>query len=265
MEYPIIDTLTDAYIRNGWTGLEVKTGKNIFTCYDGQVIESNGVRLELNGHSVNISGTATANFNVNLTFGTGQPAGSLLENNEYYTWSAFTDGIISSDLRFYGGYLGTSTRQTTMITLQNSATLLVPETGIYNDRVWISIHTGDIYDGTLYIQTEKGRTATPFEPYGPPSTDMFSRTRLPLIRYIPHPVIDSLQRAAAGTMTADDVQVLRHYLTKFGIGNIELGRFHAINPNVSDDIREIDLEPILIDEPIKEKKTGEEDLNGKTE
>ena len=51
--------------------------------------------------------------------------------------------------------------------------------------------------------------------------DEFShRLKLPLPHYFPHPVIDALQRAAAGTQTADDTEILRHYLTPLGIGGI---------------------------------------------
>lgn len=30
MQYPIIDLITSAYINNGWTGLDISTGKNLF-------------------------------------------------------------------------------------------------------------------------------------------------------------------------------------------------------------------------------------------
>ena len=46
------------------------------------------------------------------------------------------------------------------------------------------------------------------------------RLKLPLPHYFPHPVIDALQRAAAGTQTADDTEILRNYLTPLGIGGI---------------------------------------------
>ena len=50
------------------------------------------------------------------------------------------------------------------------------------------------------IMLEYGNTVTPYEPYAP-TTDIFSRTRLPLIRYFPHPVIDALISASDGQQT----------------------------------------------------------------
>ena len=50
--------------------------------------------------------------------------------------------------------------------------------------------------------------------------DIAHRLKLPLPHYFPHPVIDALQRAAAGNQTADDTEILRHYLTPLGIGGI---------------------------------------------
>ena len=52
------------------------------------------------------------------------------------------------------------------------------------------------------------------------SNDIAHRLKLPLPHYFPHPVIDALQRAAAGTQTADDTEILQHYLTPLGIGGI---------------------------------------------
>lgn len=239
MEYPIIDTLTNAYIRNGWTGLNVETGKNVF---DINMPHTTGV----------------STYNYTLT----------LEPNTMYTCSSNVPYSSVANLYFAGGSSatnGVSDRFPRTFSTDSNGEIIVYVRYLIQQEGTINMYQA-VLDGTYWIQVEKGTEATTYEPYKPPTTDIFSRTRLPLIRYFPHPVIDSLQRASDGTMTADDVQVLRHYLTKFGIGNIELGRFHAINPNVSNDIREIDLDPFPIDEPIKEKKkTGEEDLNVKTE
>ena len=239
MEYPIIDTLTNAYIRNGWTGLNVITGKNVFDVHFPHTITGTtyNYTLKLKPNTMyTCSSNVPYNATANLYFGGGSSANNGVSSTTPRTSSTDSNGEIAVYIRYQDD----------------------PGTGTINMYQ-------AILDGIYWVQVEEGTQATQYEPYAA-ITDMFSRTRLPLIRYFPHPVIDSLKRAADGSMTADDVQVLRHYLTKFGIGNIELGRFHAINPNVSDDIREIDLEPIPIDEPIKEKKkTGEEDLNVKTE
>lgn len=255
MEYPIIDTLTTAYIRNGWTGLELTTGKNLFT---GIISDIRGLVYRDNVFT-NTQTDTKAYFQLqvqtklNNAFIYSSPYVQI-ESNGVHSLTFTSSNFDTIRIKHNG-----SVRDLFFETPLNG-------TGYYTLSINVSSHDPTIIGGVIFndVQIERGSTATPYEPYHA-ITDIFSRTRLPLIRYFPHPVIDSLQRASDGTMTADDVQVLRHYLTKFGIGNIELGRFHAINPNISDDIREIDLEPIPIDEPIKEKKTGEEDLNVKTE
>lgn len=47
-----------------------------------------------------------------------------------------------------------------------------------------------------------------------------NRLKLPLPHYFPHPVIDALTHASAGTQTAEDTQILKHYLEPLGIGGI---------------------------------------------
>ena len=255
MEYPIIDTLANAYIRNGWTGLEVTEGKNLFT---GIISAEGGIREYSNIFTNTATDTRTF-FRLQIQTYLNGVLVRFSDNNDI-----MSEGVYSLTIN--------SPPFDTMRIKHNGSerdlffnTPLTGE-GYYTVSINVTSYNPTIVGGIVFndIQIETGTQATPYEPYVPPTTDIFSRTRLPLIRYFPHPVIDSLQRASDGSMTADDVQVLQHYLTKFGIGNIELGRFHAISPNISIEIKEIDLEPISIEEPIKEKKTGEEDLNVKT-
>lgn len=250
MEYPIIDTLTNAYIRNGWTGLDIVHGKNLLSDIFADYSRS--------PNYLYINNVVPENSTARFTF---SDKDTTVDISGCYIGFVYEDLSISSAVTNYKWCInnGRILEDTTNISTQSS--LLCQNVFIYPNNE----DTFNKLFSRYNIMVELGTTPTPYEPYTPPTTDIFSRTRLPLIRYFPHPVIESLQRASDGTMTADDVQILRHYLTKFGIGNIELGRFHAINPNVSNDIKEIDLEPIPIDEPIKEKKTGEEDLNVKTE
>ena len=259
MEYPIIDTLADAYIRNGWTGLTLIDGVNKLPNVTQNTVFSNGITVDFLGdNEFHIHGSSTANSYCYFTL----EREYIIQNGDYIH--------VNNDYYYGINQLVVSLRDGFVLIVDvwlnslNVVRTLSDVAGNRLTRIMFATPSNMTVDYTCKLMISNSAD-TPFEPYKPPTTDIFSRTRLPLIRYFPHPVIDSLQRAADGSMTADDVQVLRHYLTKFGIGNIELGRFHAINPNVSDDIREIDLEPIPIDEPIKEKKTGEEDMNVKTE
>lgn len=232
MEYPIIDTLTNAYIRNGWTGLNLIYGKNLFNINN---IHSSGVISGLqytnDGETISYTGTADTNgWKVIYSF--TLPVGKF-----YLSMDVTGDG---------GAWLSGYTSLSRNVAINNTD----PNT-IYRLAL-VSTTLGVEYSGTLtHIQIETGTERTPYEPYKPPITDIFSRTRLPIIRYFPHALIDSLQRASDGTMTSDDVQVLRHYLSRFGIGNIELGRFHAINPNMEEN-RTLEFEDFPVEE-IKKK------------
>ena len=72
-------------------------------------------------------------------------------------------------------------------------------------------------DREMMITTDN--SYDPFVPFKSTS-DFPNRLKLPLLHYFPHPVIDALERAAAGTQTADDTEILKHYLTPLGIGGI---------------------------------------------
>ena len=201
MEYPIIDTLTDAYIRNGWTGLEIIEGKNLFNINDipssGNI---GGLLYTNNGETITYNGIATlSGWKVIHSF--------KLPVGEFY---------LSMDVTGSGGnWLRGYTNMGRSVAINNTD----PDT-IYR-LAFTSTSVGVEYSGTITnIQIESGTERTPYEPYAPPTTDIFSRTRLPIIRHYPYALIDALQRASTGAQTPDDTEVLRHYLTPLGIGGI---------------------------------------------
>lgn len=203
MQYPIIDLITDAYLNNGWTGLDISTGKNLL---DIQKSESGGI----------------------------DASGNLLPGNQLWRSTDFIDVESSTSYVFSTVYSGLT------LTLR---IYYYDENHVYLTRVegyapsllfttplnckfikWslrrsnADITRGYVNDGDFQI--EQGTQATPYEPYGVAKNDFPNRLKLPLPHYFPHPVIDALQRAAAGTQTADDTEILRHYLTPLGIGGI---------------------------------------------
>lgn len=139
-------------------------GKNVFTCYDSTFTTA-GLTVVCKTHYVEISGTCTTNTALNLSFGSTTNVGAILGNGSTYTWSAKTEGTIPNTLDIYGGYLGTETRQTGEFAPTGSQSLTIPSDGVYQDRVWIGVHAGETYNGTLYIQTEKGSVKTDYAPW----------------------------------------------------------------------------------------------------
>ena len=190
MQYHIIDLITDAYLNNGWTGLRITpSSANIWD----EEWEPGGYNLS-NGNKE----YATRIRNKNLI--------PCSPNTTYFgvniAW------ILEYDIN--GTYLGIYKNgyNTTFTTGGNTYFLGLETSSTY----------GQIYNNDVGINYPS--TVTTYEPYAPPTTDIAHRLKLPLPHYFPHPVIDALQRAAAGTQTADDTEILRHYLTPLGIGGI---------------------------------------------
>lgn len=196
MQYPVIDLIAQAYLNNGWTGLDISTGKNLFNPNSSDnywVTVSNVVATSATSKSCTIN----ANENEEITLSNETPSSGsnilllafLDENNNVLSRNVVTKGDT---------YL----------------TRIAPSGTVY---VLASFYTWSL---VVNAQLEKGPLSQ-YEPYNPnPSNDFPNRLKLPLPHYFPHPVIDALERAAAGTQTADDTEVLRHYLTPLGIGGI---------------------------------------------
>lgn len=206
MQYPIIDTIYQAYINNGWTGLDISTGKNLldpdFNAYTStfyyyiinDVVPENEVaRFTFSDKdtSVDVTGCYIGFVHENL---------ANVVNPINYNW-AINNGNITT----------------------NPTNVSANDSSILCRNVFIYPNTPETFNklfSRYNIMVELGTVATQYEPYKSPKTDIFSRLKLPLPHYFPHAVIDALQRAAAGTQTADDTEILRHYLTPLGIGGI---------------------------------------------
>ena len=196
MQYPIIDNLIYAYLRNGWTGLNVTEGKNLFD-YQTMIDETNYGWLRDDGRIVTNEPWRLTNYIpiYNNTLTLSPTMGNLPsivlydENKNYITGKAYLTAPI--------------------ITIESD----VP---VSFCRFSINPETMPIDE----IQLEYGSEATPYEPYAPPTTDIKDRLKLPMIHYFPHPVIDALISAADGQHTEEEKEILRHYLTPLGIGGI---------------------------------------------
>lgn len=209
MQYPIIDNLIYAYLRNGWTGLDLQYGKNLFdenTVYN-QFLQEDGT----------FSGPAAQVNDILYRI-----PDELL--NMQLTFSAYvksSTGTLPTNIRVLaninsvnrdGNYITSSTFQRSVITFTPIST---------NDYIKITYGSGgsniiDFKD----IQLEAGDIATNFEHYAPPTTDIKNRMKLPMIHYFPHPVVDAIISAADGQHTEEEKEILRHYLTPLGIGGI---------------------------------------------
>lgn len=210
MQYPIIDTIAQAYINNGWTGLDIVEGKNLLKYCSNETYTINSYYTDF----------AVANNRLSI-FHITPLQKYTLSFDANTTVEPFNISVGCGDGRFLID--------------------IITKTNNFNGRVYVSfladnnhLRSGDILalrpirynQQTNYtfnienVMLETGSEPTPYEPYGYAKNDFPNRLKLPLPHYFPHPVIDALQRAAACTQTADDIEVLRHYLTPLGIGGI---------------------------------------------
>lgn len=203
MQYPIIDNLIYAYQRNGWTGLELTYGKNLFNTNFVHGIWASGIFYSHESSSSRYITTLdkihvfpntdyTISFNINRQI-------------SYYVFGLYNiNGEFIEQIISYNG-----TVQTTDLAYFVTINVLLVDTITSITQIEIS-----------NVQLEKGTQVTPYEPYEPPTTDIASRLKLPLPHYFPHPVINALISAADGQHTEEEKEVLRHYLTPLGIGGI---------------------------------------------
>ena len=221
MEYPIIDLITDAYINNGWTGLDIVRGTNKFPYpYSFTENEASGITYKVNSDgSVDVSGTASPvsyGWLVSRTSDIPQWVRDLAGETVHVSSGNTSNtpiGFGSMQLILYGN--------PTLVIQESTGTIPTDFSNYTEFSVVLYVQAGTTVNSTLYPHITVSNTLLPYEPYNTnPSNDFFHRLKLPLPHYFPHPVIDALQRAAAGTQTADDTEILRHYLTPLGIGGI---------------------------------------------
>lgn len=228
MQYPIIDNLINAYLKNGWTGLELTYGKNLipFSNKDNITWATDWINpVNFPGFSDFINTLDNGQYTFSCDF-------EVYEVLSIFTSETATAraGNVVIHPGNYSNYGYEITRQQALENYSNNIVVTFTKSGLiehfYSYGLGRDFDTDGAPKGQLgkarfyNMQIEKGTQATPYEPYAPPTTDIKNRMKLPVIHYFPHPVIDALQRAAAGTQTADDTEILRHYLTPLGIGGI---------------------------------------------
>ena len=212
MQYPIIDNLIYAYLRNGWTGLDLKYGKNLFNPDD----------------SINYDFTRNGNIYSNKKIDT---IDYFRPQVQFEYGGTILVGYASADMHEPGKcIIYTHINQTfDHIRIKHNGSSMdlrlrypLTEQGYYTVSFDVLSTNPSVLNGLQFenIQIEKGRTATPYEPYAPPTTDIKNRLKLPMIHYFPHPVIDAIISAADGQHTEEEKEILRHYLTPLGIGGI---------------------------------------------
>ena len=201
MQYPIIDLITGAYINNGWTGL------------DNTNIENINFQLS---RWINADGTESI-----------LPSGALSDFIEILIGGLYlyTPEILP-DLYSYAVVLYDSNREIVnriyhgINELSQPITVNIPSGYFlrvqFSIQPWQMITNDNINEQNITLYNTTGQTIE----YDTTINMISHRLKLPLPHYFPHPVIDALQRAAAGTQTADDTEILRHYLTPLGIGGI---------------------------------------------
>ena len=201
MQYPIIDLILNAYLNNGWTGLDNTNIENInFQLY----------------RWINADGTESI-----LTFAALSDFIEILIGGSYLYTPELLPNLYSYAIVLYDSNRELVNRAFRGVNeLSEPITINIPSG--YFVRVqfsispWLVITNDDINEQNITLSNTTGQTIE----YDRTINMISHRLKLPLPHYFPHPVIDALQRAAAGTQTADDTEILRHYLTPLGIGGI---------------------------------------------
>lgn len=244
MQYPIIDLITSAYINNGWTGLDIPqtinyepiqlgsgdpTPTNVRPILPATILNIGGTNVPVYGGTLNTTtGVLTIDRGYRILDGND---GSTYRNNGQTenTTRAFVQipdkanglsNIISNMFYFddFEDVIGRMTGRSTNNGVEFFLPATVPET-VAGVMEWFAENKPTVcYELATFITYQLTQTEL-YYAIGI-KDDIAHRLKLPLPHYFPHPVIDALQRAAAGTQTADDTEILQHYLTPLGIGGI---------------------------------------------
>lgn len=200
MQHPIIDNLIYAYLKNGWTGLDLTEGKNLFNSSSLIPIELRTPGTFRFGNIFDKVGPYCIWLN-NPTYNT--------TNFIYYTIQNTDESISDSTAILQGEFYSMRT-----VTITQGQKLRIYDVLDHTQNQAESVFNN------FEIMVEYGTTPTEYEPYTPPTTDIANRLKLPLPHYFPHPVIDALISASDGQQTEEENEILRHYLTPLGIGGI---------------------------------------------
>ena len=195
MQYPIIDNLTYAYLRNGWTGLDA-TEMNLWD-----------EKWELGTYDLNTGEPRP----INMYFRTKNYI-SIRPDTMYFVYTG-TQAL-------YLFYYNKDYEYIRYDSSVGNVSITTPTNAFYMRFVDVR---SDNYDPNII----------PISINYPPinqyvssditiknENEISKRLKLPLSHYFPHPVIDALISAADGQHTEEEKEILRHYLTPLGIGGI---------------------------------------------
>lgn len=245
MQYLIIDSLANAYINNGWTGLDIPDTITYEPIQLGSGDPSpTNVRPILPATTLNIGGTDVPVYGGTLNVTTGvltvdkvkQRIDALPNSISYdQTWHRFLSNFL------YEPKVYPIRTAPVLCSCYKSITDGRPITEVPDFSCYLDSGDGHImfhdtrYDNVSSFINGVGNQSFVYELATPTTyqltpTELINtigikdniahRLKLPLPHYFPHPVIDALKRAETGTQTADDTEILRHYLTPLGIGGI---------------------------------------------
>lgn len=295
MEYPIIDLFLNAYFANGWTGLDIPLSIRINSIQKGSGTPTplnirpidKGTTVLINGESIDIYGATLDINNKQLIIDSIYKTYDGTENwqpgptSSARAWSVKInepDMLLSNTSIIKSNYLEPIPADVTWgqydIFISNTA--IAPDIvcgyktvaeSVSNWKNYLSNHTLQVVyklsNNTVYNLSDSDFNGV-LESIG---YGISHRFRLPMIRCFP--IINSLTNANNGTITQEDADILNHYLSKMGIGNIVPRRGMLLNSSKRDkttiEIVKIKEDIPIEDFQIEEKKTGEEDLNVKTE
>ena len=238
MQYPIIDNLIYAYLKNGWTGLDIPetityepiqlgsgdpSPDNIRPILPATTLNIGGVDIPVYGGTLDVTTGVLTIDKLYITLWTGawgynSTYGVFVDQGVQYA----ENPVIISNIYPYGGVWNAMPNKsigyifTRRIAIKDNSFTTVNELinflQVNNAVAVVPCYENQII--TYQLTPAELASAIGIE------DDISHRLKLPLPHYFPHPVIDALQRAASGTQTADDTEILRHYLTPLGIGGI---------------------------------------------
>lgn len=195
MQYPIIDNLSYAYLYNNWTGLDVSE----MNLWDE--------KWELGTYDLNTGEPQP----LNIYFRTKNYI-SIRPNTMYF--------VYTGNQALYLFYYNEDYEYISYVSSVANMSITTPNNAFYMRFVDVRSNNYDPNINPISINYPSINRYISSDTTIKNKNDIARRLKLPLSHYFPHPVIDALQRAAAGTQTADDTEVLRHYLTPLGIGGI---------------------------------------------
>ena len=243
MQYPIIDLITSAYLNNGWTGLDIPqtityepvqlgsgdpSPDNVRPILPATTLNIGGVDVPVYGGTLDATtGVLTVDraevdagtldwlyisdidqFQALMPMGKEIPSNFIVSNALCSNYKCVAYNDVNTTIPSFGQTAGANPR------------FRVKDDRFTDAAAFTAAMSGVQFVYELATPITYQLTKTELENIIGIKDDISHRLKLPLPHYFPHPVIDALQRAAAGTQTADDTEILQHYLTPLGIGGI---------------------------------------------